>query len=226
MRPLVKICGITNLIDAKNALNLGADYIGLINIHSSPRFIASQELEDIVSQLTESERNKTVLLTDINSIDSLVSFASSVSCKIIQPYASFSIADLAKLKDLGFKIFQPLHIASEDDLIALDNFDNLVDFVILDTKPSEPGQLGGSGEVFDWRIFKMARERTKLKLALAGGLNPENIEIAINSCEPDMIDLSSGLELRPGLKSLDKMKALFRAFDLVRSVEPDSHENS
>ncbi|MDD9897484.1 MAG: phosphoribosylanthranilate isomerase [Candidatus Melainabacteria bacterium] len=215
MRPLVKVCGITNLIDAKNALNLGADYIGFINIHSSARFVTSQEIEDIVSQLSEDERAKVVLLTDISSVDALVNFANSIPAKIIQPYGSFAVADLSQLKDLGYRIFQPLHVSSEDDLTAIDNYQNLVDFIILDTKPTEQGQLGGTGEAFDWSLFNQAKERAKSKLALAGGLKAENIEAAIKTCGPEMIDLSSGLESRAGQKSLDKLKELFSKLNAI-----------
>ena len=122
MRPKIKICGITNLIDAKNALNLGADYIGFININRSSRFITTEEIEDILKSFTDAEKQKVVLLTDINSIDTLINISSRLEIKILQPYGSLSNNDLHRLRLLGYKIFKPINIATEDDLDQIEEY--------------------------------------------------------------------------------------------------------
>ena len=213
MRPKVKICGITNLIDAKNALNLGADFIGFNNIDYSPRFLKINEIEEISRELSDSERSKSVLLTQEESIDGIVSNCAKAGFKIIQPYANISSSDLNKLRSLGYKIFKPLRVANYESLDEIEAYENAADLVILDTKSNDPELLGGTGKVFDWDIFNKAKEDYQLDFALAGGLSPENISEAIRVTQPYMVDLSSGVESKPGIKSLSKLKDLFNAIN-------------
>ncbi len=217
MKPKIKICGITNLIDAKNALNLGADFIGFININRSSRFITTEEIEDILKSFSDAEKQKTVLLTDINSIDTLINISSRLGIKILQPYGSLSNNDLHRLRLLGYKIFKPINVATEDDLEQIEEYDECADMVILDTKITDAAILGGTGLKFDWDLFVKAKSMTDIDLGLAGGINTENLEDALTKCKPAMIDISSGLESSPGLKSLEKMKLLFNLLNSVVS---------
>ena len=206
----VKICGITNLIDAKNAINLGADYIGFVNLEFSPRYISIEEIRSLISDFTEEEKQKLVLLTDKNTVDAIINLSSKLYIKSIQPYANLTTKDLYSLKSLGFSVFKPVQVHSADDIEDLAQYQSCADVLILDSKSSSSGALGGTGETFDWKIFEQAKEANpRIKLALAGGLNPENIMVAIKQCQPYMVDISSGLESQVGIKSLDKMKALF-----------------
>lgn len=83
-----------------------------------------------------------------------------------------------------------------------------VEYILLDTKVD--GKSGGTGKTFDWSI---ARELAKkYPIILSGGLNPENVPDAILEVNPAGIDLSSGLEERPGKKDLDKIEALFENY--------------
>jgi phosphoribosylanthranilate isomerase len=216
MKPKIKICGITNLIDAKNALNLGADYIGFININRSSRFITTEEIEEILKSFSDEEKQKVVLLTDINSIDTVINISSRLGIKILQPYGSLSNNDLHRLRLLGYKIFKPINVASEDDLDQIEEYLDCTDVIILDTKITDAAILGGTGLCFDWDLYIQAKTLTKLPLGLAGGINIENLEEALLKCKPAMIDISSGLETSPGLKSLEKMKSLFA---LVSSLD-------
>lgn len=215
MKPRIKICGITNLIDAKNALNLGADYIGFININRSSRFITTEEIEDILKSFTDAEKQKVVLLTDINSIDTLINISSRLGIKILQPYGSLSNNDLHRLRLLGYKIFKPINVATEDDLDQIEEYLDCADVIILDTKITDAAILGGTGLRFDWDLYVKAKSLTKVDLGLAGGINTENLEEALMKCKPVMIDISSGLETSPGLKSLEKMKHLFNLMNSV-----------
>lgn len=209
MKPKIKICGITNLIDAKNALNLGADYIGLNNISSSKRYISCREIDEITAHFDHEEREKLVLLTDFDAGDSLISLASNLQINIIQPYATLSTKDLVSMKSLGFQIFMPRAVASEDDIQDLDSFRQAVNLVILDSKHGT--ELGGSGKAFDHDLFVKATSFTNIKLALAGGLNPENVAAAVEKCKPYMVDVSSGVESKPGIKSLTRMREFVKA---------------
>lgn len=217
----VKICGITNLIDAKNALNLGADFIGFNNISSSPRYMDLDAIEEIVKDFNDNERLRSVLLSEESSINALIESLQKLGLKIVQPYYKHSLKDFRSLKLLDIKVFQPLRVASAEDLEATDDFCEYADVIILDTKSIKTDQLGGTGESFDWDLFLKAETKTSnTKLALAGGLDGENISLALEKTKPYMVDVSSGLESREGIKSLEKMKDFLskvRAFAPVES---------
>lgn len=210
-KPQVKICGITNLIDAKNALALGADYIGFISINSSPRFITIDQIAEIGLSLSEEEKAKCVLVTNENIIDQIVSDCSYLGFKYVQPYGDHQLKDLRSLSLFELNILKPLGVKTVEDLKDIGTYSDFIRLLILDTKTSE--QLGGTGKCFDWDIFGEARSLTDSKLGLAGGLNPENINEAIAKTGADLLDLSSGLESKPGVKSFDKMKQLFSALN-------------
>ncbi len=206
-KPQVKICGITNLIDAKNALSLGADYIGFISINTSPRFITIDQIHEIANDLTEEEKAKCVLVTDENIIDQIVSDCSYLGFKYVQPYGDHQLKDLRSLSLFELNILKPLGVKTSEDIKDIGSYSDFVRLLILDTKTSE--KLGGTGKSFDWDIFNEAKSLTKVKLGLAGGLNPDNIAEAITKTKADLLDLSSGLESKPGIKSFEKMKQLF-----------------
>lgn len=208
MMPKIKICGITNLIDAKNALNLGADYIGFINIDQSPRYISIEEIQDICREFTKSEKNNFVLLSIEHNVDKLVNDLSRLGFRIVQPYGNLSLEDLSRLKLMGFKILKPVQINSDSNIESLDEFRKSVDLLILDSSDNN-GKLGGTGKVFDWNLFVKAQNSLEIDLALSGGLNCENILDALTTTNAKMIDISSGLEQKPGIKSLNKMKQIF-----------------
>jgi len=92
--------------------------------------------------------------------------------------------------------------------------------IILDTKTNDPELLGGSGELFDHKVFVEAKKNLGYNLALSGGLDSENIREALAVTEPYMVDVSSGVESRPGQKSFSKMKKFINEvanFDLAVS---------
>lgn len=210
--PKVKICGITNIIDAKTALHLNADYIGLNNIKSSPRYLDKKEIKEIINGLSKEEHKKVVLLTESDDIEEIDAFCDEMQINIIQPYSGrLSFSDYTALKELGFEIFKPFRVSVLGDIKRLEDYHELVDLIILDTKSEKA--LGGTGETFNWDIFSKAKEKCKTKLGLAGGLNLENISGAIAKTEPYLVDVSSGLESRPRIKSLDMMRRFFETIE-------------
>ena len=78
---------------------------------------------------------------------------------------------------------------------------------MLDTY--KKGQVGGTGEVFDWRLARAAQKYGRI--ILAGGLRPENVAQAIAAAQPDAVDAASGTEAAPGKKDPAKLRAFFKA---------------
>lgn len=206
MKTLVKICGLTNLIDAKSALTLGSDYIGFINILKSPRYLTIAEIEEIVASFEPQEKHKTILLSMDDSVTSIANTCLKLGIDIVQLYSHFDTNALTELKKYGIKIFKPIQIASEADLDLIASCADFYDLIVLDTKSLDPNQLGGTGQVFDWSLYNKAVDQYSCKFALSGGLNLDNIEKAIKLTKPFMVDVSSGLESKLGIKSYDKMR--------------------
>jgi phosphoribosylanthranilate isomerase len=193
----VKICGITNLEDALEAVKGGADYIGFILYPKSPRYVTPEKAADIISHLPEGVKKVAVVVNE-------------------------PVERLIELLDYGFDLIQ-LHGDETPDVIEIlppeqvikvfrvkDDFDKnlLKDWegtyaFLLDTY--KKGTYGGTGETFNWNIAKQLVE-DGYKIFLSGGLNPENVQRAICEVKPYAVDVSSGVELKKGKKDLKKLK--------------------
>jgi len=208
----VKICGLTNLADAHLTLKLGADFLGFNSIKGSKRFIDLMDIKDIVQRMPESLRNKVVLLAQDTDLFNIVKTAKSLEISYIQPYLFNPIpeTDYVKARERGIGIFRVIHIENKRSISSLSINPDTADYFILDTKSPDTNTLGGTGASFDWYLYNCAKEiLPERKMVLAGGINPSNVEEAVDYTETQMIDLASGVEAAPGLKSQEKMQALF-----------------
>lgn len=209
----IKVCGITNVFDAQKALKLSADYLGFNNIKGTKRFVDLVDIMDIVSRVPESLRDKCVLLAKEQDIMAIIKLAKSIGVSAIQPYLpheSNNDAYYKKARDFGLKVFRVIHIENKRSLMNLKIDPDSADYFILDTKPSDPNLMGGTGEAFDWYLYNCAKEiLPERKMCLAGGLNIKNIEDALDETETNLIDICTGLEDMPGLKNHDKMDLFF-----------------
>ncbi len=191
--PKVKICGITRIEDALFSVERGTDYIGVILYPKSPRFVPEEKRREILKSVdgvlkvavmvnpSEGEVFKVfeegfdfVQLHGEEDLD----FAQEVGIKRV--IKAFRIRDIVPEIDEGWK---------EAHAILLDTYSEKV--------------YGGTGRTFNWNIAKEIVERG-FRVILSGGLNPENVRSAVNEVRPYGVDVSSGVELEPGIK--DKMK--------------------
>ena len=218
----VKVCGLTNLADAYVALKLGADFLGFNNIRSSKRYIDLIDIKDIVARTPESLRDKLVLLAQDQDLKSIVKTAKSLGINIIQPYLNIPAPDseYIKVREQGVGIFRVIHIENKRSIADLNIDPNSADYFILDTKSEDPNQLGGTGASFDWYLYNCAKEvLPEKKMVLAGGINLQNLDEAVEYTETRMVDMATGLESAPGIKSHDKMEALFKH---LKAAKPES----
>jgi len=209
----IKICGLTNLADAYMALKLGADFLGFNNIRRSKRFIDIRDIKDIVQRMPESLRDKCVLISEDVDLQNIIKTAKSLNINSIQPYITnptIADADYIKVRERGMGVFRVVHIENKRSISNISINPNSADYFILDTKSSDPSQLGGTGTSFDWYLYNCAKEALpEKKMVLAGGISLKNLDEAVEYTETRMVDLSSGVEDAPGIKSHDKMQALF-----------------
>lgn len=204
--PKVKVCGITREKDGKEAISLGATYLGFILYEKSIRAIGLEDFKAINGYLADGFR----VVVDVHP-------------------------ELERVRDYvkaGFDFFQ-IHISEIHDDVYLNKLSDLVGFDRLWLAPKLPpgtifaeslfqysntflidtfkeNAFGGTGKTGDWKGFKQLRtDYSEISWILAGGLNAENIKDAIREAGPETIDLSSGVEASPGLKSPEKLRLFF-----------------
>jgi len=191
----VKICGITNLKDALCSLESGADAVGFIFYDRSPRRVSVQAARQIVEQLPESITKVGVFVNP--SARDVSTVYQHVKLTAIQVYGDQSDDELRKL---GTSVIKAFRVGQDFDVEQLRKYS--VDAFLLDSFVR--GQVGGTGETFDWSIAKKAMEHGKV--ILSGGLKPENVEEAVRFVHPYGVDVCSGVEERPGKKDLKKVR--------------------
>jgi phosphoribosylanthranilate isomerase len=191
----VKICGITNLKDALCSLESGADAVGFIFYDRSPRRVSVQAARQIVEQLPESITKVGVFVNP--SARDVSTVCQHVKLTAIQVYGDQSDDELRKL---GTSVIKAFRVGQDFDVEQLRKYS--VDAFLLDSFVR--GQVGGTGETFDWSIAKKATEHGKV--ILSGGLNPDNVEKAVRFVCPFGVDVCSGVEEVPGKKNFRKVR--------------------
>jgi phosphoribosylanthranilate isomerase len=205
----IKICGITNLDDARAAVDAGADALGFNFYKPSPRYIAPDATREIINHLPTTILTVGVFVNE-PSPQSVAELARRASVTAIQLHGDES-PDYCRAIENRY-VIKGLAAGADFDLQRALDYD--VDAILLDTKHDV--LRGGTGRVFDWSIALEVRSVVP-KLYLAGGLGVDNIEDAINSVDPFAVDACSALEETPGKKSHATMRAFVKA---IRSVKP------
>ena len=198
----VKICGITNLEDAKAAVELGADAIGFV-FAKSPRQIKPEVAAEIINKLGQFKNFAGVFVNA--PLETVKEIAKICKLDILQFHGD-EAPEYCKAFRKTHKVFKAFRIKDKNSLKLLRKYD--VDGYLLDTFSSR--LRGGTGKTFDWALAKEAGKLVSL-IILSGGLNQENIKEAIKKVRPYMADVSSGVEKRPGKKDLRLMKEFIKA---------------
>jgi len=198
----IKICGITNIEDALLAAELGADALGFIFYPQSPRKVAPETAREIIAQLPPFVASVGVFVDEAAAV--LKELAARVGLDWVQLHGQESPE---YCRSLGRRVIKGFRIKDENSLRELEPYRDAVQAFLLDTY--KKGQVGGTGEVFDWYL---AREAKKFgQIILAGGLTPENVGQAIAIALPAAVDAASGTEAEPGRKDPAKLRAFFKA---------------
>jgi phosphoribosylanthranilate isomerase len=203
-RTRIKICGITNLEDARAAIDYGADALGFIFVKSSPRYVRNfPGALDVVRDLPPFVTPVGVCL-DGAELPSL----QELSIGTIQ-YYMHEMMDGPLLEKMRVIRAFPVKDESSSDAIEQAMIGPNLLALLLDAY--HPSKLGGSGETFNWDLAVEAKARFGKPIILAGGLTPENVGDAVAAVRPYAVDVSSGVEAEPGWKDHVKLKAFINA---------------
>jgi len=198
----IKICGITNLEDARLAAGLGADALGFIFYPQSPRKVEPDAARAIIAQLPPLVISVGVFVDE--EAATLRELAARVGLDWLQLHGQESPE---YCRNLGRRVIKGVRIKDEASLAALADYQNAVQAFLLDTY--KKGQIGGTGETFDWTLARQAKKYGPI--ILAGGLTPANVDQAIKIARPEAVDAASGVEAAPGKKDPEKLRNFFAA---------------
>lgn len=195
MNTRIKICGITNIEDACEAVALGVHALGFIFYPSSPRYISPEGAREIIKRLPPFVSKVGVFVNeDIQTVRSIIATS---GIDTVQFHGDESPAYCSQFVNC-IKAFR---VRSEADVAVLSSYD--VSAFLLDT--FSEGVFGGTGQTFNWEIALKAKQFGNI--IIAGGLTPENVQEAINIVKPYAVDVSSGVELQKGKKDPQKLRA-------------------
>jgi phosphoribosylanthranilate isomerase len=211
-RTKIKICGITNLEDARFAAGALVDYLGFIFYEKSPRYIEPAEAGAIINWIEGPEKVGVFVnqpLDDVNRI------AKESGLDYVQLHGDESVEYCELIEKPIIKV---IHIQEETVPYLLkhqiDQYTEVADFLLFDTKID--GLWGGTGTSFDWDMLTEAE--IEIPFFLSGGLGAENIKGAVETVQPYAVDVSSSLEQKPGLKDFEKIETFM---DEMRALEQD-----
>ena len=205
----VKICGITNTEDAKIAIDLGADFIGLIVEVpvQTPRKLAVEQAREIIDKISNSVKKVIVIMP--SSMTDVRNIVKTLSPDYLQLHGNESPKLISEIKENfeELKLIKTFHIDNKSTLDpVLDDitlYNEAIDAVLLDTKTDK---IGGTGKTHDWNLSKKIMENIDVPLFLSGGLNPDNVKEAVKTVKPFAVDVASGVESEPGKKDFEKVK--------------------
>lgn len=225
MSTKLKVCGITDLADARYLAGEGVNYLGFIQHEDSPRYVVPSLVSDMLEWLYGPE---SVGVFVNKSAEEVNAVADQVGFDYVQLHGEESPETCRAIERPIIKAVRVRHDASSDQLRAImERYEGIVEHFLLDTHNSSV--WGGTGESFNWRL---ARElSSEYSIFLAGGIDAENVDRAVKTMRPYAIDLSSGVESAPGQKSFEKIDAFLDAFrtandDLQAADDPSPADDS
>ena len=206
----VKICGITNLDDALAACEYGADAIGFV-FAESPRKVKPDIVRKISNKLPPFIVKVGVFVNEVPSL--ICKLARECFLNVIQLHGE-EIPEFCKEISSYFPVVKSVRVRNVTDIKVLAAYKEFVSAFLLDTfvegkKGRAPFIYGGSGKTFNWDFCKDANKFCK-PLIIAGGLNKDNVKKAISKLKPFAVDVSSGVESKPGKKDHKKLKEFIK----------------
>ena len=215
-RPKIKICCISSLEEAFLAIKHGADALGLVgNMPSGPGVIA----DELISQITKHipPPIATFLLTSERKASDIIAHHQKVQTNTIQIVDSLLERDYAKIREAipTVKIVQVIHVLNEKQIDEALEIEPWVDAILLDSgNPNLKVKiLGGTGNSHDWKLSRKIREAVNKPVFLAGGINAQNVQQAIEEVNPYGIDLCSSVRTN-GQLDASKLDIFFKAIHI------------
>ncbi len=209
MKVSVKICGISDARGLVAAVEAGASYVGFVFFRRSPRYVTLDTAAELVAALP---RTVTPVGLFVNPTESDLDAAiSHVRLGMVQLHGRETPERVDAVRaDFGLPVIKAVGVSTAQDIRAARMYEDHADWLMFDAKaPKSATRPGGNAVSFDWSLMKSYTGTTPWMLA--GGLTPRNVAKAIKDSGARAVDVSSGVETRPGVKSPAKIRAFLNA---------------
>lgn len=195
----LKICGMKDAVNIMSVASLSPDYMGFIFYGKSPRFVGEDFL--LPKDFPGSINRVGVFVNE--TTDRIKSIVSGWKFDFVQLHGDETVRQCDELKAEGIKIIKVFSIHDQFDFNVTKAYKKSSDYFLFDTKGK---YYGGNARTFDWRVLH--RYDQEIPFFLSGGLSPENIiQVGeLRSMNIHALDVNSGVEVSPGLKSIEKIK--------------------
>jgi phosphoribosylanthranilate isomerase len=212
--PAVKFCGLTRAEDAASAVDAGASYLGVI-FAGGPRHLTRERAAEVL----DGARNAQVTRVGVfgsASVGEIASVSEQLALGVVQLHADPKAADVESLRHVFTgHIWAALRVRGERLPAHAAALFDIADGIVLDAHVAHPDVLGGTGVSLAWEALREevgeARVRSHALVVLAGGLTASNVERALVTLAPDVVDVSSGVERAPGIKDDVQLRAFGEA---------------
>jgi phosphoribosylanthranilate isomerase len=201
----IKICGLTRLQQAIEIAMLGVDAIGFVLYPPSPRYVDIKTVRSIVDQLPPLVKTVGVFVNELP--ETVTKIVRQCRLDLAQLSGDETPSECIDLDRRGIRWIKALRIDHTFSPALLDDYP--AHCFLFDARSSQ--SFGGTGQTFDWHLLNQIRDSHRI--ILAGGINDTNVDAAIRRLRPYAIDVSSGVELAPGIKSIDRIHQLIASVD-------------
>ena len=198
----VKICGITNLDDARSAVAAGCDALGFVFYRKSPRHISPEDVSGIIRKLPGKIVKVGVFVDE--KAQRIKNIAKLCRLDFVQLHGRESVNFCKKLK--GLKIIKAFRVKGTIDENDISRYK--VKAYLFDTYVKS--KAGGTGKSFNWSLL-CGIKRTKTPVFLSGGISSKNVKKAVKTVKPQWVDVSSSVEKLPGRKDAKKVREFIKA---------------
>lgn len=216
MKVDVKICGLSDARGLKAAIDGGAAFVGFVFFRRSPRYVTLEQAAELAGLVPREVKSVGLFVNPTDAeLDAAVN---AVQLDMVQLHGDETPERVDAVKKLtGLKVVKALGIGQPRDLIDAQVFEGHADWMLFDAKPpKDASRPGGNAVVFDWTLMKTYVGKTPW--LLAGGLTPANVVQAVRASGAGAVDVSSGVETRPGVKSPAKIRAFLRAAQSLNTL--------
>lgn len=203
---IVKICANKTIEEAQMCLNAGADVIGILvgQEHSSTDFVNKETAKEICDYVNK--RCDVSLVTHLTNADEIIELTKFIGNNIIQLHSNIEEREVKKIVNAlpNIKLVRLIHISTDGQIATNISKMKYADFYLLDSFNLKTNQVGGTGFTHDWNKSRELITKLNKPTFLAGGLNPDNVKIAINQTNPYGVDVNSGCKV-DGKKNAEKV---------------------
>jgi phosphoribosylanthranilate isomerase len=205
----VKICGLSSEVAVTAAVEGGAAYLGFVFYPPSPRAVSPARAAALIAAVPSGVQRVGLF---VDADDALIrAVLAEAAIDILQFHGAESPDRIADVKVRFHRpVMKAIAVAAPEDVLAAGRYDDVADMLLFDAKPPSliDALPGGNGLAFDWRLI--AGHKWRRPWMLSGGLTAELLPEAVHISGASAVDVSSGVERRPGDKDPDKIREFLR----------------